>query len=60
MTCTQFETNDLLIKEILDAPLGHMVSVLEHHLCCKIKLDLIEQNTLKPGSKFERKITRVG
>ncbi|MBC8502054.1 MAG: hypothetical protein H8D35_02875 [Nitrosopumilus sp.] len=60
MACTQFETKDLLIKEILDAPLGHMVSVLEHHLCCKIKLDLIEQNTLKPGSKFERKITITG
>jgi len=57
MLSTQFEIKDSLIKEILDAPLGHVVTVLENHLNCKIKLDLIEQNTSKPGSEFERKIT---
>lgn len=57
MLFTQFETKDSLIKEILDAPLGHVVSVLGNHLNCKIKLDLIEQNTPKPGSEFKRKIT---
>lgn len=60
MSSTQFETNDLLTKKILDAPLGHIVNVLENHLYCKIKLDLIEQNISKPGSKFERKITITG
>ena len=60
MLSRQFETNDLLIKDILDAPLGHVVNVLGNHLDCKIKLDLIEQNTPKPGSLFERKITITG
>ena len=57
MLTTQFEANDYLIKEILDAPLGCVVTTLENHLNCNIKLDLVEQNTSKPGSKFERKIT---
>ena len=57
MLSTEFDTRDLLIQEILDAPLGHVITVLENHLNCKIKLDLIEQNTSKPGSIFERKIT---
>jgi chorismate-pyruvate lyase len=56
MLTRQFNTNDSLIKEILDAPLGCVVATLENHLDCNIKLDLIEQNTSKPGSKFERKI----
>ena len=57
MLFTQFETKDSLVKEILDAPLGYVVTVLRNRLNCKIKLDLIEQNTSKPGSEFERKIT---
>jgi len=56
MLTRQFDTNDSLIKEILDAPLGCVVATLENHLDCNIKLDLIEQNTSKLGSKFERKI----
>jgi len=56
MLTRQFDTNDSLIKEILDAPLGCVVATLENHLDCNIKLDLIEQNTSKPGSTFERKI----
>ena len=56
MLTRQFEVNNDLIKEILDAPLGHVVTVLESNLDCNIKLDLIEQNTSKPDSKFERKI----
>lgn len=56
MLSIQFKTKDSLIKEILDAPLGHVITVLENHLNCNIKLDLIEQNTSKPGSEFERKI----
>ncbi len=57
MLSTKFDTRDLSIQEILDAPLGHVITVLENYLNCKIKLDLIEQNTSKPGSIFERKIT---
>ena len=57
MLSTQFETKNSLIKKILDAPLGHVITVLGNCLNCKIKLDLIEQNTSKPGSEFERKIT---
>ena len=56
MLTRQFEVNNDLIKDILDAPLGHVVTVLESNLDCNIKLDLIEQNTSKPDSKFERKI----
>lgn len=57
MLSVQFETKDSLAKEILDAPLGHVITVLRNYLNCKINLDLIEQNTSKPGSKFERKVT---
>jgi len=57
MLSSQFEIKDQLIKEILDAPLGHVVTVLGNHLNCKIKLDLIEQNSSIPGSIFVRKIT---
>jgi chorismate-pyruvate lyase len=60
MLSGQFETSDLLVNEILDAPLGHVINVLENHLHCKIKMDLIEQNTPKPGSLFERKIIITG
>lgn len=56
MLARQFEINNDLIKKILDAPLGNVVTVLESNLDCNIKLDLIEQTTSKPDSKFERKI----
>ncbi len=57
MLSAQFEIKDSLIKEILDAPLGHVVTVLRNHLNCKVKLDLIEQHTSNPELEFERKIT---
>jgi len=56
MLASQFESNDIMIKEMLDVPLGHIVTVLNNHLNCKIKLELITQNTPKPGTEFERKI----
>lgn len=56
MLVSRFETKDIMIKEMLDAPLGHIVTALGNHLNCKIKLELIEQNTSKPGTEFERKI----
>jgi hypothetical protein len=56
MLIPQSETNDILINEMLEAPLGQIVTVLGNHLNCKIKLELIEQNTPKPGTGFERKI----
>lgn len=56
MLAHQSETNDILIKEMLEAPLGHIAAVLEKHLNCKVKLELIEQNTPKPGTEFERKV----
>ena len=57
MLSTKFQTNDSLVKEILDAPLGQVVAILGNYSNCTTKLDLIEQNTPKPGTEFERKIT---
>lgn len=57
MASTQHLTDETIVKEILDAPIGHVVTVLSNYFDCKIKLDLIEQNTPKPGSEFERKVT---
>ena len=57
MSITQFKIQNGLLEKILNAPLGKVVTVLEEHLNCKIFLDLIEQNTPKPGTKFDRKIT---
>jgi len=51
------KAKDSLLKEILDAPLGDVVTILQRHLNYKIKIDLIEQNTSKPSSKFTRKIS---
>lgn len=56
MSISKFEKNDTFLKKILDAPLGQVVTVLGENLNCKICIDLIEQNTPKPGTKFERKI----
>lgn len=56
MSISKLEENDIFLKKILDAPLGQVVTVLGESLNCKICLDLIEQNTPKPGTKFERKI----
>ena len=56
MSVSQIEKNDIFLKKILETPLGQIVTVLGENLNCKISLDLIEQNTPKPGTKFERKI----
>ena len=56
MSISQLEKDDIFLKKILEAPLGQVVTVLGENLNCKICLDLIEQNTPKPGTKFERKI----
>jgi len=56
MSVSQIERNDVFLKKILEAPLGQIVTVLGENLNCKVSLDLIEQNTPKPGTKFERKI----
>lgn len=57
MLSTKFQTNDSLVRDILDAPLGQVVTTLGNYPNCTTKLDLIEQNTPKPGTEFERKIT---
>ena len=57
MSITQVESHNDLLKKILNASLGEVVTVLVENLNCKIYLDLIEQNTPKPGTEFERKIT---
>jgi hypothetical protein len=57
MSITQIKLQNDLLQKILNAPLGEVVTVLGESLNCKISLDLIEQNTPKPGTKFERKIT---
>ena len=56
MLASQSESNGIMIKEMLDAPLGHIVTALGNHLNCKIRLELIAQNTPRPGTEFERKI----
>lgn len=56
MSVSQLERNNVFLKKILEAPLGQVVTVLGENLNCKISLDLIEQNTPKPGTEFERKI----
>ncbi len=56
MSISKLEENDIFLKKILDAPLGQVVTVLGENLNCKICIDLIEQNTPKPGTKFVRKI----
>jgi len=56
MSVSQLKKDDIFLKKILEAPLGQVVTVLGENLNCKICLDLIEQNTPKPGTKFERKI----
>jgi len=57
MSKAQVESHYDLLKKILNASLGEVVTVLVENLNCKIYLDLIEQNTPKPGTEFERKIT---
>ena len=57
MSITQIKPQNDLLQKILNAPLGKVVTVLGESLNCEISLDLIEQNTPKPGTKFERKIT---
>jgi len=56
MSILKLDENDIFLKKILDAPLGQVVTVLGENLNCKICINLIEQNTPKPGTKFERKI----
>lgn len=57
MSVTQIQQQNNLLEKILNASLGEVVTVLEKNINCKIYLDLIEQNTVKPGTKFDRKIT---
>lgn len=57
MSLTQFEPYNQILEKILDAPLGEVVTVLGDNLRCRVYLDVIEQTTPKPGTKFERKIT---
>lgn len=57
MSITQFKPNNTLLEKILKASLGDVVTVLRKYLSCRISLDLIEQNTPKPGTEFERKVT---
>lgn len=54
---TILKVKDSLLKEILNTPLGNVVTMLERHLNYKIKIDLIEQNISKPGARFTRKIS---
>jgi hypothetical protein len=56
MSISKLDENDIFLKKILDAPLGQVVTVLGENLNCKICIDLIEQNTPKPGTKFEKKL----
>ncbi|MCE9651643.1 MAG: hypothetical protein K8Q89_01075 [Nitrosarchaeum sp.] len=56
MSVSELKISDIFLKKILEAPLGQVVTVLGENLNCKISLDLIEQNTPKPGTEFERKI----
>ncbi len=56
MTIRKSTPNDSLLDKILDAPLGQVVTVLGENLNCSVVLDIIEQNTPKPGTEFERKI----
>ena len=57
MSVTQIKLQNDLLEKILNASLGEVITVLEEYLNCKIFFDLIEQNTTKPGTTFERKIT---
>ena len=54
---TLLKAKNLLLKEILDAPLGNVVTILERYLNYKIEIDLIEQNISKLGARFTRKIS---
>ena len=54
---TLLKAKNLLLKEILDAPLGNVVTILERYLNYKIEIDLIEQNISKFGARFTRKIS---
>ena len=45
-----------LLNKILDAPVGHVVTVLRETLDCDIKLKVIEQSTVAPN-QFVRKIS---
>jgi hypothetical protein len=56
MSVSELNMDDSFLKKILEAPLGQVVTVLGENLNCKVSLDLIEQNTPKPGTEFERKI----
>ncbi len=49
--------NKAWLKDILDATVGQIVNVLSETLNCKVSLNVIEQNTTKPGTKFVRKVT---
>lgn len=57
MSLIQIKPQNDLLEKILNASLGEVVTVLREYLNCKVSLDLIEQNTVKPGTIFDRKVT---
>lgn len=48
--------SEMLLRKILDAPVGQVVTVLGESLNCNIKLQVVEQNTVAPN-QFVRKVT---
>lgn len=48
--------SDDLVKKILDAPVGQVVTVLGEALNCIVDLNVVEQNAITPH-QFVRKIT---
>ena len=45
-----------LLNKVLDAPVGHVVTVLREILDCNINLEVIEQSTIAPN-QFVRKVS---
>lgn len=45
-----------LLNQILEAPVGKVISVLGENLDCDVKLEVIEQNTVSPNH-FVRKVS---
>jgi chorismate-pyruvate lyase len=42
-------SSEELLRKILDAPVGQVVTVLGENLDCRIKLEVIEQSTVAPN-----------
>lgn len=47
-----------LLNKVLDAPVGHVVTVLREILDCNINLEVIEQSTIAPN-QFVRKVSII-